>query len=277
MQFFNRTEDRGSPDSNGAALEPTPTQGISANSTLKQMLGNFTVGGKAELTRLNYSNVSLIGGGTQINETRDRTETSVSQRGSYEFHPGYSGVMQVTENQRIYDQRDSLNVNRNSQGYRVESGLGLDISQLMKGDILVGYMSQEYENSSLPSATGIATSMTINWTPSELTLVLPALSRTVQETTTTGASGMIETTASVLVRHELLRNLVTTGYVGLTRDELVGLGEKSLIGETKFGATYSFIPEVYIRGELSEKMKTSQVENTGYEQTLMTVRVGLRL
>jgi hypothetical protein len=273
---YMRNEDRSSPDAIGNALKPTPTQGINSFAGIKQVLNKLTLSGRVGVDRLEYANVDLKGGGTKNNEVRDRTETTVLQRAGYEFSPGYSAVLQTSENQRVYDQMDS-GVSRNSQGYRIESGLGVDISQLLKGDVLVGYMNQDYNDSSLGRASGVSATMSLNWTPDELTLILPALSRSVQETTTAGASSMVETTASLLLRHEFLRNLVSTAYFSIVHDTLVGPGQVAWTGDAKVGSTYSFTPEVFVRGEVEEKMKTSQVPNSGFEQTLLTLRFGVRL
>ncbi|CCG41383.1 outer membrane beta-barrel protein [Magnetospirillum molischianum] len=269
-------EDRSSSDAVAAASRPTPTDTINTLLSVKQVLNKLTLTGAVGVDRLTFENVDTNDGSIVRSNLRDRTEITFTQRGAYEFSPGYSGVLQVSENQREYDELDANRIDRSSSGYRVEGGLGLDISQLIKGDILVGYFNQDYSSSALRSSSGIGVKVALNWTPTQLTMVVPALERSVQETTTTSASGAVRTAGSVLVRHELQRNIILTGFASLTRNEYSGAGQSEWVSEARGTVTYAFTPEVFARGELAERIRRSSVDSMGYEQTTTMVRLGLR-
>lgn len=270
-------EDRGSPDAVAAASRPAPTQTVNSNLGIKQVLNNLTLSGSVGVDRLGFENVDARDGTRIRNNLRNRTEIAVIERAAYEFTPGYSAVVQTSESRREYDFLDSTGLDRSSTGYRVDTGLGLDLSQLLKGDILVGYFLQNYDSAALKTAAGFAVKVALNWTPTELTLVVPSLERTQQETTSAGASGMQHTAGSVLVRHELQRNIILTGYLGVAKDVYTGTSQDSWTSEGRTSLTYAFTPEVYVRGELAEKIKRASADNAGFVQTTGFLRLGLRL
>ncbi|HLN23246.1 MAG TPA: outer membrane beta-barrel protein, partial [Patescibacteria group bacterium] len=195
-------EDRGDPNAVAGALKPTPTHGVSSLVGGKDELGHLTLSTQLGVDRLDFDDVGTNTGTVVDNKARDRTESTLTERAAYEFKPSYSAVLQTSENNRAYDRADITGITRDSQGYRVESGLGIDISQLAKGDLLFGYMDQTYRSSLYSDAGGYSMHATLNWTPTTLTLVVPAFAREVQETTQPGASGVVHTEASMLVRHE---------------------------------------------------------------------------
>lgn len=274
---YYRHEDRSSPEAVSGGASPTPSYGANSLFGLKHTSGKVTVSGQVGVDRMQFDDVQSSEGGKVSNEYRDRTETTLTQRAGYEFRPGYSAVMQLSENQRSYDNVDLQGISRDSKGYRVESGLGLDISEVIKGDILAGYMAQEFSNSTLSDVSGYSLNVSLNWTPTKMTLLVPAISRSVAETTNAGASSMVRTTASLLLRHELQRNLVVTAYGGASRDQYQGLGQSAVTYDQKLSATYAFVPEVYVKGELSEKTRLSDLVDNDLHQTIMMVSLGLRL
>jgi hypothetical protein len=270
-------EDRSNPNAVSGALKPTPTHGVTSLLGAKDEFGHLTLSGQAGVDRLDFENVGTNSGIDVDNKARDRTESTLVQRAAYEFKPSYSAVLQTTENDRSYDRADITGISRDSQGYRVEGGLAVDISQLVKGDLLVGYMDQKYRSSAYQDSSGLAMRFALNWTPTTLTLVVPALAREVQETTQTGASGMIHTDVSVLVRHELQRNIILTSFSDVSQDNYTGLGQTSRTFEERLGATYALSPELYLRGEVDQKIRKSDIDTVSYSQTTVMARIGLRM
>jgi hypothetical protein len=277
VDVYSRFEDRGSPTAVSSAATPTPTQGVTSKFGIKQVLSALTVSGNVGINRLTFDNVESQSNTLINNAYRNRTETSVVERADYEVIPGKSVVLQATENNRAYDSLDTLGLKRDSHGWRIESGLAVDITQLLKGDVLVGYMDQSYADHSFRSVNGYAAHVALNWTPTPLLLIVPSFDHEIQEGTQSGSSGMLHTAANVLVRQEILRNFIVTGFVSAYRDHYDLLGKAAMGAEAKLGASYAFIPELYVRLELDEKLRRSEVQGTGYDQSIITVRLGLRL
>jgi hypothetical protein len=270
-------EARGAPTSVSSAAKPTPVKGYKSEVELSHIFNRLTVSGTVEADRYIYQNVPDLTGGTIVEDDRNRNEYIATERAAYEVRPGYSAVLQTTQNQRLYQNLDTTGLNRTSDGYSVQGGLGLDITKLIKGDVLAGYMSQSYDSSTLRPVNGYATSVLLNWTPTETTIVVPSLQRTVEETTQTGASAMVQTAGSLLVRHELRRNFLLSGYAGETYYQYSGIGATAWLTSANVALTYAFNRNLFVGGQLGEQNRRSSIDGDSYRDTTITARIGLRM
>ena len=276
-QYFSRHEDRSSPDEAGG-VTPTPTHGWITRLGGKQEFGRYVFLTDVTAQRLTYDRVATSSGGTVPNDDRDRWEVEGRLRGSYEMFPGYAAVAQVSANTRRYDDGfDRNGYNRSSRGYRVEGGVGVDLSQLLRGDFLVGYLSQNYEDARLKDPAGLSVRATFNWTPDKLVIVVPSLERVVSETTRAGSSSQIRTTGSVLVRYEAARNILLSSYLSASYSENSGLQVSDWLYEARLRGIYSFSRELFVGAEAVQKLKEAQGETGGYRQTTLMLRLGLQL
>lgn len=274
---FRRSEDRGSPDDVGGD-KPTLTYGTVNRLGTKYQAGRYTFGGEFSANRRIFEDVDTSAGTTINNGDRNRWEYQALGRGSYEMFPGYLAVLEASANKREYDSRlDDAGFNRSSNGYRIETGIGLDISQLIRGDFLVGYFQQNYEDSRYKDPRGPSMKATFNWTPSRITVVVPSIERSVLETTTVRAAAMIRTGASVLVRHEYQRNIVLTGYGAVNYDEYEGINQASVTYETRARVVYALAPEYYVGGEIGYRRRNSEIDGQSYGQGVVAIRFGLRM
>lgn len=276
-QYYSRHEDRSSPDEAGG-VEPTPIQGFVSRLGVKQEMGRFTLSGDITSQRLTFDPVATSTGSIIPNQDRDRWEFEGKVRGAYELSPGYAFVVQASANSRQYDDAfDRNGYDRSSRGYRVEAGVGVDISKLLRGDFLLGYLQQNYKDARLTDPSGLSVRASFNWTPDKLVVVVPALERVVAETTRLGSSSLVQTTGSVLVRYEAARNILLTAYGAATYGENEGLPETNWTYEARLRGTYSFTPEFFVGAEAAQKTKIVSNDDGGYNQSVFTLRLGLQL
>jgi len=270
-------EERGS-DDDANGKKPTAAKSGLLRLGGKTQVGSFTYSAEGSLDRRVFDDVSTSAGTNINNSDRDRYELTGTLRGGYEFFPGYAAVVALTGNQRTYDQNtDDNGFERDSHGYRIEGGLGVDISQLIRGDFLVGYLQQNYKDPGLKDPKGFAMRATFNWTPSRMTLIVPSLERSVMETTIANTSSVVRTTGSLMVRHELARNILATVYGGVYYDEYSGVSQDALTWEVQARLTYAFTENVFVSGEIGHKSKDSDFANRSFDQNFIGVRLGLQL
>lgn len=276
-QYFSRHEDRSSPDEAGG-IKPTSTQGFITRIGGKQELGKLTLSGDVTTQRLTFDRVGTSSGTAIPNDDRDRWEVEGKLRGAYELFPGYAAVTQVSANDRRYDDRfDRNGFQRSSHGYRVEGGIGVDLSQLLRGDFLVGYLSQDYRDTRFKDPSGLSVRATFNWTPDKLLIIVPALERSVSETTRSGSSSQVRTTGSVLVRYEAARNILLSGFLSAAYSQNSGQSTSDWLYEARARGIYSFTRELFVGAEAVQKIKQVQGETGGYHQTTFMLRLGSQL
>ncbi|MFY8094266.1 MAG: outer membrane beta-barrel protein [Niveispirillum sp.] len=277
LDAYKRGEDRGSPDA-VAGVKPTPTYGMTANVGTRKEQGRFVFAANGKLSRRTYDNVETSTNTVVNNHDRDRWEYVGQLRGEYAVYDVVSIVGVGELNQRDYDDRlDDNGYARSSNGFRLETGVSVDISQIIKGDITAGYFEQDYDDARFTSPSGFAFRARLNWTPSRMTVVVPSLEREVDETISQNVSSLVRTSGGVLVRHELQRNLVLTASGNVRHEKYEGTSERAWNYETRLRGTYAFSPEFFTAGEVAYRDRNSTRVNSSYEQWTMLLRVGARI
>lgn len=270
-------EDRGTPNA-AAGKKPTRTRSASTSLQSKARMGNLTLTGDVDVAHRDFADVETSTGTKINNDDRDLTETSLTARAGYEFYAGYSVVVEGSQNWRRYDDKvDDNGYQRSSDGQRLRAGIGVDISELLRGDFLIGYQSQNYNDRRLNDPKGFSISSKFNWTPSRLTVVVPSLERTVQETTVFGSSSIVRTAGSVLVRHEVQRNLVLTAIGSVAHDNFRTNPRSDWTYDTRLRGTWALSPEYYVGGELGYRKRNSSIDTADFQQYVVALRFGLRV
>jgi len=275
LDFLANHEDRATPDAR-QGRDPTPTKTLLGQLGTTYQSGDYTLSGFLEADRRTYGDVATDTG-RLFNGDRDQWETRARVRGAYEFIPSYQWIAEVEGNRRVRDQAvDRSGFRRDSSGYRVNSGLGVEITQVLRGDFLVGFLQQDFDDPRFKSPSGISIKSSVTWTPDKLTVVVPAIERTVNETTLINASSRVRTAATVLVRHEYARNVLLTAFGGFYYDEYQGVNQNSTSFDARFRALYAFGPELYLVGEVEYKSRNSDLFNNNYDQLVVGMRVGFQ-
>lgn len=277
LQQITRHEDRSSPDDRDGR-EPTRVETMNSRLGGKHKFGDFTLAGETGATHLSFEDVQTSAGNIIPNHDRNRWQYDAKVRTTYEMFPGYGAVAQVGANKRSYENNSDRNgYNRNSTGQEFLTGVAVDISQLIRGDFLVGYFTQDYEDNRLKDPSGMTVRATFNWTPTPRLIIVPALERSVTETTSVNVSSLVSTSANVMVRNEVRRNLLVSGFFGLTQDDYQGSTESTLTWEGWGRVTYALSPNVNVGSQLGYKTKNVDDGTGAFDQTTVMLRLGLQM
>ena len=219
------------------------------------------------------------------NDDRDRLQSQVALRTAYEIVPEYEAFVRGTVNNRAYSTQERTDgVQRDSQGYEIVSGVGIDFTGITFGDLFVGYREQWYDDDNLSTIEGITGGANITWNVTPLTTFHAGIVRRVEETTQTFAgrrsSGFFATRYSVSADHELLRNLILNANVALTENDYKGLDREDRIYDVGVSARYLVNRNFY--GSIGYKYRQRDRDATlgddaDYTQNVVTVRVELQM
>lgn len=276
INYIDKGEDRSSPDV-AQGLNPTNTYTFSGQTGTRLQQGRMLYQGSVSFTQLDIANSRRSTGGAIDNSGRDRTEYEATGRVGYEMFPNYYALVEGAVNTRNYDNRvPGTTFTRSSDGYRLESGLGIDITQVIRGDFLVGYLAQDYDNPAFTDPNGFSFRARFNWTPSRLTVVAPSLERSVQETVRSGTSGVVRTGAGLTVRHEFARNFVGTFIGNIAHEDYEASNDDSWSYDARMRGIYAFSREFYVGGEARYRNRDTDSGNGSYKQVTMMFRVGGR-
>ncbi len=209
-------EDRGSPDQiNGKGPTFYDTKVIDAFYTHK--LNRVSVNGGGNATRYDYQDVlTSLNNTPLLMSTRSHWEYAPSIRLGYEIQPEYEAFVKFIYKQADYDTLTLSNgagtaYNRNSTGYNALGGLAFDLTDLITGDMSVGYLQRSYTDARLKSISGINGFVNLKWRPTSLTTVNGKFSHDILETTQEGVAGILASSINIGAEHELMRNVILSG------------------------------------------------------------------
>lgn len=273
ISYVHDHEDRGSPDDAGG-IRPTEFHYLTLNTSAAVNTGKITsILGFSAVRRDWEDTVTSVG--ITPSHFRNRDEFEVKLREGYEIIPGYSWIVEGSALQRRYMHKfDQTGTKRDSDGLRVGTGVALDVSELIRGDFIAGYMRQDYADRSLRDPSGYYLKAMFNWMPTKLTTVIPSAERAVEESTANGVSALVRTSTSVTVRHELERNLILGSTLSFSRDVQEGGRLHANTYEGMARATYLFDRNFFAMIEGGQRQKVTNVDGNGFAQTIGMLRFG---
>ncbi len=268
-------EDRGGDDVATDAAAPVEFDQMDGELGVTYKPNRFSVGARATAKDYDYDDNRTLLGGTTNNDDRDRFETLGEIRLGYEIQNGYEAYLKSSYNDRDYDDRvDDGGVNRDSDGYKVQAGIAIDLDRLIRADLAAGWMEQDYADNSLRDADGYSLDARVRWNLTELTTIRGTASRTINETTTSGASATVGSNLGVGVDHEFLRNLVAKADLKYGLSEYEGLTREDDKYTASVGVDYKLNRNFYAGAKYQFEERDSNINTNDYDQNIFTITLG---
>src|SRR5690606_24144326 len=157
---------------------------------IEKGVGPLRLRATGEVSRNQYGDAELVGGGTLSQSDRNSTLALVRLRGGYEISPALMPFIEVEAGRRFYDEeRDSAGYARSATRLGARAGLTFDLSEKLRGEISAGWISEDPEDSRLEALSGPALAASLEWSPMRGTIVGLDAFTAVEGTTTAGESG----------------------------------------------------------------------------------------
>ena len=203
---------------------------------------SFGIGAGFSFDRFNWTNTPAIGGGFISNNDRDNDETQFYVKTFYDFSPGYSGFIRYSYDKRDFDLTlDRSGFNRTAEGYHIGFGVDLQISELLAGSVLVGYLTRDFSNvgiAPLKDVFGIDYDIQLDWfVQPDLTLHLNG-KRTLNNVILTGVSMADDKPISISADYEFRPNIILQGKFSYTYSDYVGTNRTDEYPSIQIGARY---------------------------------------
>jgi hypothetical protein len=254
--YFNTHESRTSPDLSSQALSPTAYTQFHADASILNQPGPVGLSAGVNYDRYVYDPTALVGGGLLDNADRNSDVVEAFAKALYEFQPEESVYARVSYNVREFDLHfDRNGFDHSSDGYRIDTGLQMLFTPLIKGTMFLGYLQQDFKEP-FHSVSGINFGSQIDWFATELVTVHFTTNRLLTDTIIAGASSEDQRSIRASFDYELLRNVILQGNIGYENDIFDGISRNDRITTAGFGAKYLLNRNMslyadYIRGERS--------------------------
>lgn len=276
LNFNSLTEERGSPDdANG--LEPTEFTRADATAGFFNRWNRVSLTANGRVRQFDFDDVATSTGTTN-NDDRDRDEYRLSVRAGYEIQPQYGAFVEAILTSIDYDQQtDDNGLRRDNDGVELRAGARLDLTGLLFGDVYAGFINRDYDDAALASVEEVTAGVDLTWNATPLTTVVGTLNRSVSETTLASASGNLSTSAALRVDHELLRNLILTGRLGLSRDEFEGTTREDDYLRGALQARYLLNRNFHLSLRYEYTDRDSSTAGADYDRNIVFLRLRAQL
>jgi hypothetical protein len=191
-------------------------------------------------TIFDFSPVELASGVVRSQAERDRRITRVTAQGEYAFSPSMSAFAQVNYGNTTYKRPlAGGQPNRDSAGWRISAGVNLDLSQLLRGSVGVGYTWRNYDAPIYEDIDGFSVETKLEYFPTQLTTFTLNLRRTLLDSNLGSSQTFFDNRASLRVDHALLRNLILTAEGQYGVQDYFGSDVKAKIFSVFGGVDYA--------------------------------------
>ncbi|MFN4224732.1 MAG: outer membrane beta-barrel protein [Hyphomonas sp.] len=213
----------------------------------------------------NYKDGRDRGTGVVIDQDyRDRSVLEGRSRLSYAVSPNLAVFTQATYGKSDYDQTQDFGGiprSRDSTGYTVAAGVDFELTALVRGDIAVGYLNEDKDDSFFRDVSGLSVDGRMQWFPTQLTTVNFYAGRRVVDVGAFDSPSTIETRFGAGVDHELLRNVILSGYAGVSNYEYEETGRED--ENLEFGAVATYKMNKRVHWEAFVRNRERDVSGTG--------------
>ncbi len=268
-------EDRSSPDD---FLGPEPTEYDASEAFLGVQTGagpaTVRLGGTYERLDFRDDAPSLTAAN---HDDRDRELWSVGARIGYALSPDRRLFVQGASDSRRYDEYLDDNLqNRDSEGYNAAVGLEFRSGLTLSGEILAGYIEQDYDDPALNDVQTFDLGAQIRWQTAPSTVVVGSLDRTLEETTVKDASSYLYTSVGGQISHRVRRGVVVGADAAVSRRDYQGLNRYDDVIESGLGVNWYFRPRLFLGVDYRYTDQNSNWAENDYDENRVFLRLGAR-
>jgi hypothetical protein len=274
--YDHEHESRSSPDAR-PGVTPTiynVTRAFGAALLKLDEKNSVRVGGTFD--RFNYDNVAQVGGGTIINDDRDRAMAAVGTRIGHWGNDSNELFGMFTYDSRNYRlPMDDYGYQKDSNGVRFSAGLHHRVTSTLDGEVYAGGIYQRYSDPRFGTVFVPDFGGQVRWTGIPGTTITAKLERTIQETDIEGASGYVQTAASFNVAHWIRPNLRIEGSASYSLDHYNQITRVDQVQSFGIGIRDYLTPYVYIGADITRVTRDSTDLNYSYIDSRAMIRAGL--
>ena len=269
----------GSPNSPGSIAEPVTYWTYTATAGYLQTGLRFSYEVDVGVTSAQYNAAQLVSGGVLPQSSQDGTASAAAVTGIYEIIPDYRGYVRFTSSLFDYWHTMPGEIRPNFTTYRIDLGLQiLPTNHIIYGDAYVGYLVQDFQQSSLGSTSTPDYGGDLTWsiTP-RTTLTFSGLL-----TYNTGTPGNIplagnsylSKTFTGTVSHEVLPNLQLSLTGNYINNSFQGISPTQNVYLVDAGVRYQVNRHLYLGGDIYHLQQSSTASGGSYSQNIFTLRAG---
>lgn len=262
LRWQRLQEPRSSQNAFAQTRRPLRYDQMTAAIGITQDFNRLRVSGELAAVKTNYFDGLLLDGSPASTAGRDNVTLSARARIEFVQSPSLGYFVQATVNRRNFRAATVLRPERDSEGYELLAGVRLEPSALLRGEIGVGYLAQDYESAFYRDNGGLGVNAKVLLFPTQLTTVTASAEREVIDSGNPLSSAFLSTAIGLKVDHELLRTLVISAGFDYRWDRFNDIDRRDRRYGPKLAAEYL----VNRRITLNATASRLRVESDGSER-----------
>ncbi len=247
-----------------------------ATAGVVQDIGRLQLALRGTFDRFTYDDAVTNAGVVLPQSERDYNAYGGRLRASYELTPGLRPFVEVGIEQRRFDRLVATGgtlQGSTSTTYRV--GSTFELTRLLTGEISAGYLVRDNLEPTFGDIGLPVFDASLVWTATALTTVRLTAKSMIDESFTTGASGIEKRDVSIELEHAFRRWLTGTARLAYGHDNYRGTSRVDQRMVASLGLVYRASRNLQIRGEIRRESLQSNTANQSYSANV--VLFGLRL
>ncbi|MEZ5871090.1 MAG: outer membrane beta-barrel protein [Nitratireductor sp.] len=193
----------------GSTVSERPgVHSLTGSAQVERSGGKLDIALRGSLERTLYNDATLSGGGILSQSDRNNTLYQVSARAAYGSTDALKPFVQAGIGWRVHDEKTDRNgEERDSVIYDLRTGLQVDLGPKLKGEVSVGYLSEDFSDANIDSLSGMSLNAGIDWSPVRETQIRLSAATTFGGSTTAGDNGSINQNVSLEGKRRVRDNL----------------------------------------------------------------------
>ena len=193
---------------------------------------------RADVSSLRFRDAPRVGGGTLFPQDRDRDRYQGLVRVERALSPAVSLYGAVSLNKIDYRLPIPGVGTRDSSGYGIYAGSSFEVTALLRGDVRLGYIRQNFDLTGVRPLSGLGALGTLVFSPNALWTITAKGESSIQDSGVPGSGGYLHRGGSLRADNELRRYIVASIEGGYFTDTYRGLERRDRLPYVDAGLTY---------------------------------------
>ncbi|MHA7898750.1 MAG: outer membrane beta-barrel protein [Henriciella sp.] len=221
-----------------------------------------------------------------VQDFRDNDDVNFTSRLSYAVSPNIAVFGQGTVTQTEYDSARTVidpttlvatQRVRDSDGYVVAGGVNFETTNLLRGDIAIGFFSEDKKDNAFEDVDGLSVDGNVEWFPSRLTTVTLTAGRRVTDNGLIESPSTLQTSFGANIDHEFSRQVIGSLFGSIVEDDYQEIDRKD--DYTRFGAglTYKLNKRAHVTGYVQNIERDASITGNAFDPSFSTNEIGIAL
>lgn len=229
------------------------------------------------LERSAYGDATDALGATVSQEDRNNNFAGLTLRAGYEISPAITPFVEGEIGRRVYDKEtDSFGLARSATRYAARVGVEADLGDKLRGDIAIGYLTENIDDTSLEDVSGLSLAGNLVWSPMRGTNVNLNASTTVEGASTAASSGSLLHALSLALNHKARDNLDLNANLGASFRDYASANPNEITLSAGAGFTYWFNRYAGVNGRVAHETLVSDDAAREYQTNSVYLGITLR-